>query len=469
MGDENREELVSLKCTSCGGGLVKSSRTYYDNEEEEDVTVPLAKCVQCGKDYDQHTQEYYHVFADDLTYDKDSSIFKLGLKGKFKDIEYEIIGRLRYQEEEEYEKCTWDEWVAISSDGVFHYFVEEEGKIWSYEEYIPQSIDMESSGSSIEFEGKKISKSSGYTGRIVLIEGELPWKPEIGEPATCYDFRKDGCHFTIEQSEDEVSITKGESVPHGEILKAFGVDEYSDKYTNTITKRKSFKKKSFVYIAAMAVCLVLTMKNCFYSSEVKGVMGQRNILSKNVSANEDGTMAYQSQILFGPFEIPESKALYNVSFGIDEKVQSFNMEWQSFRFMLLSENRLVSIAGEKFNDPVILKELFDEIDAFEEPVESYVITGDFWDEEGRDDEGYWHESDLSYDSDFVLDEAGKYYVYLELYNNRVRNPESVTVAIQKVKGYRYFLVMFVIFAVLFFINWKRSKSYNELPFKMTDV
>ena len=31
---------------------------------------------------------------------------------------------------------------------------------------------------------------------------------------------------------------------------------------------------------------------------------------------------------------------------------------------------------------------------FGEPVESYAVTGDFWDEKGHDDEGYWHESDL---------------------------------------------------------------------------
>ena len=191
-----KEELAALKCSSCGGGLVKSSQTYYDKEEEENVTVPLAKCVQCGKDYDRQTAEYYLVFAEKFNFDKDSTLFSLGLKGTINNIEYEIIGRLRYQEEEEYDKCTWDEWVAVSADGVFHYFVEEDGEIWSYDEYIPESIDMESDKNAILFENKKISKSSSYIGRIVLIEGELPWQPEIGEPCTCYDFKKDGFHYS---------------------------------------------------------------------------------------------------------------------------------------------------------------------------------------------------------------------------------------------------------------------------------
>ncbi|HPS58057.1 MAG TPA: DUF4178 domain-containing protein [Spirochaetota bacterium] len=463
-----KEELVSLKCSSCGGGLVKSSRTYYDKEEEEDVTVPLAKCVQCGKDYDQHTSEFYHVFADDLTYDKDSTLFKLGLKGSINNVEYEIIGRLRYQEEEEYEKCTWDEWVAISADGVFHYFVEEDGEIWSYEEYIPEAIDMESDSSAILFEGKRISKSSAYTGRIVLIEGELPWKPEIGEPSTCYDFKKDGIHFTIEQSEDEVSITKGEKLNHGQILSAFSIDTYKEKYDSTIKKRTSYGKKSLVYAAGACFSLMAAFFSCFSTTEIKGVMGQKKVLTTNVPFEENGTKAYQSQVLWGPFDIPEGNKLYDVSFAVDEKVQKLNLEWQSFRFMLISEKRLLDLAGDKVNDPVVLNDIFEEIDAMPEPLESYIITADFWDEEGRDSDGYWHESDKSYGSDFVLDEAGKYYAYMEIFSENPRSPDSVTIAISRVRGYRYYIVVFAIFIILYLINKSKSKSYNELPFEMAD-
>ena len=102
--------------------------------------------------------------------------------------------------------------------------------------------------------------------------------------------------------------------------------------------------------------------------------------------------------------------------------------------MLISEKRLLDLAGGKINDPVVLNDIFEEIDAMPEPLESYVIIGDFWDEEGRDSDGYWHESDLSYDTDFVLDEAGKYYVYMEIFNENPKAPESVTV--RNIKGKR---------------------------------
>jgi hypothetical protein len=468
MGADNKEELKALKCPKCGGDLSKGSRTHYDEDEEENVSIPVARCIQCNTEYDQHTSEYYEVFAEDLTSDKDSTVFKLGLKGKLKGIEYEIIGRLRYQEEDEYEKCTWDEWVAISADGVFHYFVEEDGRIDSYEEYIPESIDMESDASSIEFEGKKIKKSGGYIGRIVLAEGELPWKPEIGEAALCYDFKKDGVHYTIEKSDNEVSITKGEKLSHGEVIEAFNIEGYKDLYTNTLKKRNSFKWGSRFYVIGMIISLMASVYSCLSDVPVQGVMNSKKVLVDNSLVQYAEGAVYESQVLYGPFDIPEGSQLYNVAVSVDQNIQPLNLEWQSFRFMLVSESRLNDAAGGRINDSVVLADVFEDIDAMPEPLESYVIIGDFWDEEGRDSDGYWHEADLSYDSDFVLDEAGKYYVYMEIFNNNKKDVNALVFSISKAKGYRYFVIAFIIFFILWGISQIRSRSYNELPFEMSE-
>ncbi len=468
MGADDKKELKALKCTKCGGDLAKGSRSHYDDDEEETVTIPVARCIQCNTEYDQHTSEYYEIFADDLTYDKDTTVFKLGLKGKLKGIEYEIIGRLRYQEEDEYEKSTWDEWVAVSEDGVFHYFVEEDGRIDSYEEYIPESIDMESHDSSIEFEGKKIKKSEGYIGRIVLAEGELPWTPEIGEATLCYDFKKDGLHYTIEKTDDEVSITKGEKLSHGEVIEAFNIEGYKDLYSNTLKKRRSFKWESRIYVAAMFFCLIFSVYSCLGDTLIPGVMNSKNILLDNSPVNDAEGSVYESQILYGPFDIPEGGKLYNVSVQVNQQVQPLNLEWQSFRFMLVSENRLNELSEGKVTDSALLKDIFENIDALPEPLESYVIIGDFWDEEGRDSDGYWHESDLSYDTNFVLDESGKYYAYLELFNNNKKDVNALSFSIAQSKGYRYYIIIFFVFFILWGISKIRSRSYNELPFEMSE-
>ena len=455
-----------LKCSGCGADLVKSYRLQYDEEDEENVSVPVAKCVSCGKEFDQHSGEYYKIFADTFTFDKDQSVFKLGIKGTLKEVDFEIIGRLRYQDEEEYDKTTWDEWIAISNDGVYHYFVEEEGEVYSYEEYVPQSIDLESNPGHIEFEGKKIPKSEAYTGRIVYAEGELPWKPEIGEPVLCYDFKKDGAHFTIEHSEDEVSITRGEKISYEAIIGAFGGETEKDLYDKTDRKRKSYRRKALVYLAACFVTFGLAVASCLSGSEVGGVMTESRVITANEYQSEGGNASYFSQVLYGPFRIGKGESLYQVNVSVDQSTEPLRIGWESFRLMMVKEDRLAKVTGSK-NDPVSLKNLFGEIDSYGEPVESYAVTGDFWDEEGHDDEGYWHESDLSADETFVLEEPGNYYAYLELYNDHPRRPDAVKIRLERVKSYRYYLIFMSLFLVLMLINRSRAGTYNELPFKVS--
>ncbi len=466
MGTDN-QELKALKCSKCGGSLVKSHRSEYDDEEEENVSIPIGKCSSCGQEYDRKSEEYYELFADDLTADKDNSVFKLGKKGTLKGVEYEIVGRIRYQDEDEWEKDTWDEWFAVAADGTYHYFVEEGGEVHSYEEYTPQSIDLESSPDSIEFEGKKISKDEAYVGRIVYAEGELPWKPEIGEPTVMYDFKKDGAKFTIEQSEGEVSITKGEKLSYNDVVAAFGGEEHRKLFDETAAQRKSYKLKAALYAVCSAAAFALAIFNCLSTSPVDGVMKSKLELSGNVPIVENSQTMYQSEVLYGPFELNKGGSLYNARVYVDPAVQKFNLEWQSFRFLLVPENRLLKAVNHQMT-PAALKDLFDEVDAIKEPVECYTFSGDFWDEEGTDDEGHWHESDLSVDDDFVLEKAGRYYAFLELTGQKPRVTASIGLQLERVKSYRYFIVIMVILAGLAFFNRARAKTFNAMPFTMAE-
>ena len=459
MSGEN-DDLKALKCDSCGGDIVKSYRAVDEDEE-----VPIAKCLNCGMEYDQYSREYYEHFADDFNIGKDNSILKLGLKGTLGSIEYEIIGRIRMQEEDEEEESTWDEWLAVSTDGVYHFFVEEEGEIRSYEEYVPESIDLESSEDYIEFEGKKISKDEGYIGRVVFFEGELTWKPEIGEAVTCYDFKKDGVKYSVEQSEGEVSITRGDRLSYKEIIEAFGDKEDKVLYDNTMKKRKGYRNKTLVYLASFIITLAFSIYSCQDNKPVKGTGGGKKVITNNKIIVQNRKTAYLSQVLYGPFDVPTGNVLYDVNVFVDESVQRLSLEWQSFRFMLIDEIRLNKIINNQF-DPLLLKNLFNEIDAQKEPVESFVVMGDFWDERGRDSDGSWHENDLNASSSFVLDKPGKYFAYLELYNNKKRKVESVKFKITEVQSYRYYIIVIVILLTLMIMNKVRASTYNELPFEI---
>ena len=456
MGTE-KEDLRALKCVKCGGDISKSFRV-----EDEDE-IPLARCVSCGTEYDQYTKEYYQYFADDFTHDRDSSVFRLGLKGTLEGVEYEIIGRLRYQDEDDCELSVWDEWLAISTEGVYHYFVEEEGEVWSYEEYVPSSIDLESDP--VDFEGKRIDRDESYVGRIVYAEGELPWQPEIGEPATCWDIKKDGHHYSIEQSEDEVSITRGERISYEDIIKAFGDDRHKELYTATMLKRKSYRLKSRLYLVLFIAGLVMSIYSCMSEKPLDGVMSHKRIINSDVPIEEQGQKAFFSQVLYGPFIIPEKDRLYEFNLDVDEKVQPLHLEWQSFRVMLIREERLKELTKHLSNF-IILRELLGDIDMQKDPLECFTASGDFWDEEGRDSDGYWHENDLTASSTFVMDEAGPYFVYLELYNQKPRNIDAVSIRLSMVSSYRYYLALAVISMFMMMFIKSRAGNYNELPFEV---
>jgi hypothetical protein len=467
MSIDNEDIVKAFKCTACGGDIVKGTKLEKDDEDDEDVSVPVATCIQCGKEYDRYTKEYYTIFSDFFNFDKDASLLKLGLKGNFRGKEYEIIGRIRYQEEDEYEKSTWNEWVAVCSEGSYHYFSEENGTIMIYTEYNPESIDLESGSRSILFEGKRINKEEAYVSRIVYAEGELPWKAEIGESSVCYDFKKDGNYYSIEHSSNEVTVTRGERISYGELIEAFDIEEYRQAYKNTVAKRKSFAAKKKVYLLGILISLGAIIYGCSFSEPVGGIENTRKVLTRNIPVTDEGGSLYQSSIIFGPFNIEKGDALYSAQLSVDESVQQFSLEWQSFRLMLVPETGLNEITGGRSKDSAVLRELFEEVDVLDEPVEVYSLTGDFWDEEGRDSDGYWHEAELSVKRDFVLESAGKYYFYLELYNNKKRNPESVNVALYRSTGYRYFVIAAVIMVFLFIVNFFKSIMYNELPFQFT--
>ncbi|TAL35134.1 MAG: DUF4178 domain-containing protein, partial [Spirochaetes bacterium] len=397
-----------------------------------------------------------------------SAVFKLGLKGVIDGIEYEIIGRIRYQEEEEYELSTWDEWLAVNTaDGSYHWFVEEDGAIFLYGDYVPQSINLEAANNTFEFDGRSITKNRGFVARIVFHEGELTWRPELGEPMTVYDFKNGGTYFTIEQSEGEVSISSGKKLAYKAVLQAFRKDEYLEQYESTIKARKSYRNKAWLYLAMSVIACGFIVRGCASGTRVEGVTNNRLVITDNAKMTEQGQgTVYNSEVLYGPVTLDDPENLYEFSITADQSVQQLSREWQSFRVMLIAEDRLKALAPTIDREHAkAVNDALDDIEFQPDPVESYVFQGDFWDEDGTDSEGYWHESDTSLSKSFVMQDPGNYYVYLSLFSEKPRKTESVSVGLSRgMKSSLYFPIILGVLGVLMLYNRAKSRKYNELPF-----
>lgn len=458
MGEE---QFSVATCSNCGSHDLARSYRYIDEDEEQ----PIVQCLSCGTEYDQNSDIYYKVRAEDFTSDiKYGTFFTLGMKGTFRDHDYEIIGHIRYQEEDEWETATWDEWCAVDDRGLYHYFVQEGGRLYAYQRYIPKSIDLEASDSYFHFNDQKIHKGrNGYYARLVYANGELPWEPEIGEQVLCYDFKVDGTNYSIERSDSEVGIYTSEVIDYREIINAFSLDTYREPYENTLKKRKQFKRKSLVYLAALFAVMGLLIYGCSDSTSIDGVMAKKQVLVNNERIAENGTAVYNSMILYGPFRIDKENELYSIHVWAMESVQPFNLEWETFTLYLIPEIRLSSALKENMT-PQAIRNLLTDIDALEEPVESYSFNGDFWDEEGRDSEGYWHESDTTASKNVVIEKDGIYYALLDIFSIKPRKPESTAIAIKSTSSNRYYVIAMIILFLLYAVARSRSKNYNELPF-----
>jgi len=453
--------MRTLICHNCGGELVRGSRI----SNNQDKTEYVVRCLQCNLEFDRYSGEYYKEFIDSFIFDKDTSVFEVGLKGSLYKIEYKIVGRIRYQDESSYEKSTWDEWILKTSTGKFSYIVEENDRIYLYQEHKPESINIsetELKELSIEFEGEAVKKVLSYTGRVVIAEGEIPLIIETGDGVQFYDFKRYGEDYTLKRFDGTDRILRGKKVDLREVVEGFNIKKLQDSCNRMEKKRRSFIYESRIYALGMILSLILSVYNCFGGIPVKDVMNSKRVLSENILIGEDDDQVYESQILYGSFDVPEKNKLYNVTIRIGNN-KLLEAEPLTFRLMLIGENRLTETLSGK-SDIASLKETFDRIDAFMNPVESYMISGYIYGDYNNAD--YKSVYKLSRESNFVVDESGKYYFYLEFFSNSIIDMDSISVSMSMIDGNRFYLIISFIFFILWGVCNKCSRYYKEFTKSM---
>lgn len=452
------QKVINIKCTACGSNDIQ--KTYRDEDGEQ---VPVAKCASCGTEYDRHSKEFYHYFADLFADDLDQTTFKLGTKGSLGGKNFEIIGRLRYQDEEDYEPDPWDEWVLISDEGWFGYLAEaddddDEG-FYLYQEYIPDSVDLYSSNDTIELNGKRFSKEEkGFDGRIVDFDGELPWRPEIGEGMRLYDVSIGKYEFTIEQTENEVSISRGEFFGYDEVASAFGVDvEDFDYYEDKKEYRSHSRAKKLVYGIGFALSFLFFVGVNFADKSLSRIDKNSIVLQKNKIVREKtGSSYYQSAILHGPVLLKKKEQLYGFELDVNESIKKMDNEWVSSKVYLIKEEKLkkaFSNAITQQNAPA-LKVFLDDIDGLKKVVEGYSFSEDFWHETGRDSDGPWEESDSNASEYAVMDEPGNYYFYQLVFSKRPHSTKWVDIKTSEANSSWYYLGALILFGLLFYYDRK---------------
>ena len=75
---ETRQRAVI--CPRCGAELNRSER--IEARAGGAGRVAVGKCIGCGREYGNHTREYYRLYADVLTRGKDDTLLRPGDEGE---------------------------------------------------------------------------------------------------------------------------------------------------------------------------------------------------------------------------------------------------------------------------------------------------------------------------------------------------------------------------------------------------
>jgi hypothetical protein len=346
---------------------------------------------------------------------------RLGMKAMLRGQEYELIGRMVLTTQEEGTTYQWDEFELISADGDVLWLEYDEGQWKLMEPFVPaqpigpQEIAQLSEGSSLPLEGVNATITDIGRAEVRFVEGELTFAATVGDTRGYADASYFNQLYVVEWGEEEIEFYRGQPLTERELFLSFGLREQLAALDVQDRKRRSQQ-----VFAALCLGLSLISFIAFGIALSSGrVIREESVAIASVP---------QEGFRFGPVTLNPHARIY--------------------RLVIHGSMREASawVAG---------------VLAGADGRELLGTQRTFWDESGHDSDGYWHESDLRAQSDFVITKPGSYRIHL--YAERDNPTGSYGAA-----GYRllggaiyptYFLtyaILTLILAVIFFCIGNRA-------------
>lgn len=350
----------TLRCLSCGG------RTRLDHGQTE------ALCLHCGQPVKLsqailQEQESARRFPH-------RTPLRLGMKAQFEGKEFEAAGRQVMREVHSEGVSTWEEWVLIADDGDLVYLEFDEGKWKCSRPFVPdmplspEFLQNCGEGAILRIDGKNGIVQSRGSYQVVHAEGEFPFVVVPERMLGYIDVTHLSSFFSIEWTEDAIEYYRGRYLDERQIYTMFGLRDLVTQLDRVESGRRS--RRIFGGICLGLSVLVLGVWAYSFASGKPATKGFGAV---------DLSQVGPEGVRFGP--IP-----------------------------LKSVNRVhrLEIHGSMRETSVWVQAILED----DKEQELIATERDMWDESGHDSDGYWHESDLSGSSYFVLKQPGNYYVRL---------------------------------------------------------
>ena len=135
---------------------------------------------------------------------EDGSVIQLGTEGKWRGTGFSVAGRLQLR----FDAGLWNEWFLVFDNGDQGWLGEAQGKYALSFRRDPDGalppFDQLAVGRKLTLQGRSFEVTDLRTAEYLAAEGELPFKPPLGEKAPLADLSAAGGEFaTLDYSEDK--------------------------------------------------------------------------------------------------------------------------------------------------------------------------------------------------------------------------------------------------------------------------
>jgi hypothetical protein len=395
-------ELELLKCPQCGGSV----------DIQGGAEIKTLVCSYCGSVLDL-TSEQAAVIGQTNKHIRPAMPIKPGMECTFKDEVHQVIGWIRYEGWDDEDRWRWDEWLLASATGKYRWlsYDPEEGFVLQ-EKISPLAPFDPRRATSIKVPGGTARVTERAPARIIALDGEMTWQCKVGDQIAYIEAQRGNARYSVEYTKDEIELFEGQALSDAEVWTAFGREDLVEKAKQTVEWNSAYR--------VLAIFCSLLAVLSLFAALAAGCTGET-------------LTTQQVQVSQGEEKV---EPIGPITMAQPDKVHRINLK----------------AGGLPVNNWAVV-----DVSIRGQEGELYLFSGEFWDEEGRDSDGYWHESDLNASHLFKLETSGEYYLDLSMEEATIQSlPVTVTVEQGLWLG-RYFVIFMIICVVLVFIFFSLSK------------
>lgn len=418
------DELAQLTGSSPAAGSAEEALAPPQQKMPEkqfgEIKLDLIRCPNCAGQVEIHgndvlTAECPHCqtaidlggeapkAAGNLKKYRPSQPIEPGDLATFGGLQYQVIGWLRFKGWDDEESWTWTEWLLAGADGSYRWLSHSDEDGFEFHRPLPieRKFDL---NSGFPVDGAYVTERA--PARIVALRGEMTWRATVGDEFRYIDAKKGDRSYSVEYTKDAMELTEGVSLSPEQVWTAFGRNDMLQQIKTGAEAAKHWVQRRNIAWFFGAFFILLTLFT--YVAGGRIFEGSTSVNSTNPAAT------------IGPIQIEKAGRPHEIDLRLSSLPQN---TWA-----------------------VVNVTLYDESEN-----EYFLTSAEFWDEDGYDEDGYWHETDLTDQYVFRPEEAGTYTMLVEL-DEATTGGVSVNVEVfQGIWLARYFMVLAILSIILGFI------------------